>query len=879
VSHLYCSPYLQAAPGSTHGYDVTDHAKLNAELGGEAGHQRLAAALAARGLGQVLDIVPNHMALAGRANAWWWDVLENGPSSPYARYFDIDWDPPERKLAAIVLMPILGDHYGRVLEAGQLAVERNGGSFTVRYFDQEVPLSPRTLDSLLNRAALRAGRGGPAGPGDPEGATALAALAGDFARLPDARRTDPVAVTGRHRGKEILRARLAALAAREPAVASALDAEIVALNRDPDALDALLSEQNYRLAYWRTAAEEISYRRFFDIQSLAGLRVEEPDVFADTHRLILRLVAAGTVDGLRVDHVDGLADPEGYLDRLREATGGGYVVVEKILAAGEELPGSWATAGTSGYDFLNAAGQLMADPAGEAALRDGYARFTGVTGDYAGLLYAAKLEIMRDDLAAEVERLTELLDRVCEGHRRQRDHTRRELREALTAFIAGFGVYRPYARTGRPASAADREHIAAAAASVTGRHPDIDAELVTFLADLLLLRYPGADETEFAVRFGQVSSPVMAKGGEDTAFYRYLPLVSLNEVGGDPGQFGGSVAGFHQAMARVTARWPETMLTLSTHDTKRSADVRARISLLSELPEAWIAAVRRWAARCEPHKRSGWPDRNTEYLLYQTLAGAWPLTADRAVAFAAKATREAKRHTSWTDPSPAYDEAVAGFITGILADDGFVADLETFLAEHRLVELGRVSSLAQTALLLTCPGVPDLYQGTEVWDLSLVDPDNRRPVDYQARQRLLAELTGAGGGPEQALARAVQGGPKLWLITKVLRHRRRHPAAYGPASGYEPLPVTGAKAGHAVAFRRTGGLAVLVPRLVVGLAGDWADTVAHLPPGDWRSVLTGEPASGAVPVADLLARFPVAVLAQGTQLAAETQLAPAGGDG
>ncbi len=324
--------------------------------------------------------------------------------------------------------------------------------------------------------------------------------------------------------------------------------------------------------------------------------------------------------------MDGLADPEGYLDRLREATGGGYVVVEKILAAGEELPGSWAVAGTTGYDFLNAAGQLFVDPAGEAALRDGYARFTGVTGDYAELVYAAKLEIMRDDLAAEVERLTELLDRVCERHRRQRDHTRRELREALTEFVAGFGVYRTYARTGRPASAADREHIAAAAASVTGRHPDIDAELVTFLADLLLLRYPGADETEFAVRFDQVSAPVMAKGVEDTAFYRYLPLVSLNEVGGDPGQFGGSRGRLpRRPWPGRTARWPETMLTLSTHDTKRSADVRARISLLSELPEAWIAAVRRWAARCEPHKRSGWPDRNTEYLLYQTLVGAWPI--------------------------------------------------------------------------------------------------------------------------------------------------------------------------------------------------------------------------------------------------------------
>jgi (1->4)-alpha-D-glucan 1-alpha-D-glucosylmutase len=878
VSHLYCSPYLQAAPGSTHGYDVTDHAKLNTELGGEPGHQRLAAALAGRGLRQVLDIVPNHMALAGRANAWWWDVLENGPSSPYARYFDIDWDPPERKLAATVLMPILGDHYGRVLEAGQLAVERAGGSFTVRYFDQELPLSPRTLDGLLDRAALRAGRDGTAGPADPDGAAALAALAGDFARLPDARRTDQAAVTGRHRGKEILRARLAALAEQNPDVAGAVDAEIVALNRDPDALDELLGQQNYRLAYWRTAAEEISYRRFFDIQSLAGLRVEEAGVFADTHRLILKLVAAGTVDGLRVDHVDGLADPEGYLERLREATGGGYVVVEKILAAGEELPGSWATAGTSGYDFLNAAGQLLVDPAGEAALRDGYARFTGITQDYAELVYAAKLEIMRDDLAAEVERLTELLDRVCEGHRRQRDHTRRELREALTALLAGFGVYRAYARAGRPASAADREHIAAAAASVTARHPEIDAELVTFLADLLLLRYPGAEETEFAVRFGQVSSPVMAKGGEDTAFYRYLPLISLNEVGGDPGQFGRPAGDFHQAMARATARWPEAMLTLSTHDTKRSADVRARISLLSELPGAWIEAVRRWAARNERHKRSGWPDRNTEYLLYQTIAGAWPLSADRAVAFAAKATREAKQHTSWTDPSPAYDEAVAGFITAVLGDDGFVADLEAFLAEHRLVELGRVNSLAQTTLLLTCPGVPDLYQGTEVWDLSLVDPDNRRPVDYPARQRLLAELdgagtgAGAGAGPEQALARADEGGQKLWLIAQVLRHRRQYPGMYGPASGYEPLTVTGARAEHAVAFRRTGGLAVLVPRLVAGLAGDWADTAVQLPPGSWRSVLTGEQARGTVPAADLLARFPVAVLAR------EDEQAPEDGD-
>jgi (1->4)-alpha-D-glucan 1-alpha-D-glucosylmutase len=849
VSHLYCSPYLQAARGSTHGYDVVDHGILNAELGGAPAHQRLASRLAETGLGQVLDIVPNHMALAGRDNAWWWDVLENGQSSPYARYFDIDWDPPERKLAATVLMPILGDHYGRVLEAGELAVERQDGSFTVRYYEQEVPLSPRGLDGLLGRAAGRAG------------SAELAALAAQFADLPEATRTDAEAVTGRHRDKEVLRARLAALCAEQPEVAAAIDHEIVAVNRDPDALDELLGEQNYRLAYWRTAAEELSYRRFFDIQTLAGLRVEDDAVFADTHRLILDLVARGDVDGLRVDHVDGLADPEGYLARLRDATGGTYVVVEKILAAQEELPGSWAVAGTSGYEFLNAVNGLFVDPAGETAIRDGYARFTGVTQSFAELTYAAKLEIMRDDLAAEVERLTALLADVCEGHRRQRDHTRRELRDALAEFIAAFGVYRAYARPGTPVTTADRSHIAAAAALVRQRRPDIDDELITFISDLLVLAYDGPAEAEFAVRFAQVSSPVMAKGAEDTSFYRYQALISLNEVGGDPGRFGRPPSDFHLAMARAVRRWPEAMLTLSTHDTKRSGDVRARISLLSELPEAWQDAVGRWSRLNEKHKASGWPDRNTEYLLYQTLVGAWPLGTARATAFMAKATREAKVHTSWTDPAAGYDEAVAGFVAGVLSDQEFVADLEQFLAAHQIVARGQVNSLAQTTLLLTCPGIPDIYQGTELWDLSLVDPDNRRPVSYGTRRRLLADL--AGAGPEQALARAAEGAPKLWLIRQLLGHRGRHPGAYGPASGYEPLPAAGRKAGHAVAFTRTGGLVTVVPRLVAGLDGDWDGTSVTLPDGTWTDVLTGAEVSGGdAAVAELLDRFPVAVLAR-----------------
>ncbi len=847
VSQLYCSPYLQAAPGSTHGYDVVDHGRLNSELGGDAGHHRLVQQLATAGLGQVLDIVPNHMALAGMANAWWWDVLENGPSSIYASYFDIDWDPPQRKLAATVLMPVLHDQYGRVLEAGELVIQRQGGSFAVRYRDDEAPISPRTLGEMLTKAAARAG------------SEELASLALAFSRLPDGRRTDHAAVVERHRDKEVLRARLADLAEARPEVSKAIDAEVEALNRDPDALDELLGQQNYRLAYWRTGAEELSYRRFFDIETLAGLRVEDEAVFADTHRLILGLVADGTVDGLRVDHVDGLADPEGYLVRLRDATSGAYVVVEKILQAGEELPGSWPVAGTSGYDFLNHVNRLFVDPVQEAAMLGGYARFTGQRQPYAEVAHAAKHQIMREDLVAEVERLTGLLAEVCERHRRQRDHTRRELRDALREIIAAFAVYRTYPRTGHPVSAAERAYVAAAVDVAWQRRPDLDAELLGFIGELLTGGFPGVAEADFVVRFAQLSAPVMAKGEEDTAFYRYLPLISLNEVGGDPGRFGGRPEEFHRAMAIAARRWPEAMLTLSTHDTKRSGDVRARICVLSELPEEWESAVARWAERSKGHKQDGWPDRNAEYLLYQTLVGSWPIEPGRAAAFMQKAAKEAKVHTSWIDPNAGYDDALSAFVTAVLSDRGFVADLEGFLAEHRIVERGRVSSLAQTALLLTCPGIPDLYQGTEVWDLSLVDPDNRRPVDYDVRRDLLGSLAGAGS--EAALARADEGGPKLWLIHRVLGHRRRHPEAYGPGSGYEPLAVHGPGAGHAVAFARTGGLAVLVPRLVARPDQAWPGATVELPDGGWVDVLTGDRVDGgSVGVAALLRRFPVAVL-------------------
>ncbi len=851
VSHVYCSPYLQAAAGSTHGYDVVDHHRLNQELGGEEGHHRMCRALAAAGLSQVLDIVPNHMAAAGRENTWWWDVLENGPSSRYAAAFDIDWPPAEEGGRGRLVLPILGDHYGRLLEAGELWLAREGGTFSVRYYDHAAPISPRTLDDLLGRAAERCG------------SDDLATIATAMGRLPPASATDRASVRERHRDKEVLRRLLARLLHEEPDVAFAVDAAVASTNADPDALDALLARQVYRLAFWRVATQELDYRRFFDIPTLVALRMEVPHVFEETHELVLGLVADGTVTGLRVDHPDGLRDPEGYLRRLFEASGGTWLVVEKILEPGEELPVTWPVAGTTGYDFLNLVGGLFVDPAGEGPLTELHARFTGATEDYKEVVHQKKLVVMRQSLAADVTRVTDLAGAVCERHRRYRDHTAVELREALSELVASFPVYRTYLAPGRPATDADIATIAFAVEEARGRRPDLDPDLFSFLGEVLLLRVPGEVEEELALRFQQLTGPVMAKGAEDTAFYCYRRLVSLNEVGGDPGRFGRTVEELHRASRRAAEAWPSTMLTLSTHDTKRSGDVRARINLLSEIPDQWALAVRRWSAMNEEHKRDGIPDRGAEYLLYQNLVGAWPLPVPRAVTYLEKATKEAKEHTSWIDPDPAYDEALRGFVEGVLADERFRADLASFVAP--LVEAGRVNSLAQTLLALTSPGCPDIYQGTEVWDLSLVDPDNRRPVDYEASRNLLAKVAQASA--DDVLAWADEGAPKLWLVHRALQLRRSHAAAFAPGSSYEPLPAEGEKAHHVIAYARRAGtasVAVAVPRLVLGLGGKWGDTTVVLPEGRWTDVLGGsEAGSGAVAVADLLARFPVALLVAG----------------
>jgi (1->4)-alpha-D-glucan 1-alpha-D-glucosylmutase len=850
VTHLYASPYLQAGKGSTHGYDVLDHSKPNGELGGAPAQARLCRALGEAGLGHILDIVPNHMSIASRENQWWWDVLENGQSSRYASYFDVDWHPPEHKLRDTVLMPILGDHYGREVEAGRVQLHRAGGSFTFGYFDHVMPVAPRSLTDLLEEAARRSG------------SDELAFLADSLGHLPLSTATDTESVHRRHRDKEVIRTALARLIADRPEVGAAIDAVVAEINARFNDVDALLERQNYRLAFWKTAVQELDYRRFFDINTLISLRMEQERVFEDSHRLILQWVRQGVLDGLRVDHPDGLRDPAGYFQRLHKAVPHGWIVVEKILEPGECLPEDWPVAGTTGYDFLNRLGGLFVDPAGEGPITDFYAAFTGEPVDYVAMVRDKKLYVLKELFGSDVNRLVSLLSEVCERQKRYRDYTRRELTTMLREVIACFPVYRTYVQAdeGR-VSPRDIAYVDQAIDAAKANRPEVDPELLDFLRDLLLLRVKGSVESSLVMRFQQNTGPVMAKGLEDTVFYNYNRLVSLNEVGGDPGRFGLVPAGFHEECRETQRRWSRSMTTTTTHDTKRSEDVRARISLLSEIPGAWSEAVGRWAEHNARHKVLGFPDRNAEYLLYQILVGAWPIDVDRATAYMLKATREAKAHTSWTESDPAYEGALKKFVAGILGDREFVADLEGFVGP--MIGPGRVNSLSQVLIKLTAPGVPDVYQGNEIWDMSLVDPDNRRPVDYGLRRKLLAELAG-GLEAEEILRRSDEGLPKLWVTRQALLFRRRRPELFGPGGDYRPIEAAGARADHVVAFGRGEGSVTVATRLPIRLGGDWGDTTIDLPGGRWSNELTGDAVDGGpIRVGDLLARFPVALLSRG----------------
>lgn len=795
ISHLYLSPVFEAKPASTHGYDVVDPNALRAELGGSEGFENLAAAAERAGLGLVLDIVPHHMAAAAD-NPWWWSVLEMGRDSPYAFHFDIDWDPPEQRLRGTLLLPVLGDHYGRVLEAGELRLGHERDQLVVRYFDNVAPLSRETADELW-------------------------------------------ALAGRRR--------------------QSIDEVLDEVNADIDWLDALLSRQHHRFARWQTAAHELDYRRFFDIDSLVALRSERPTVFDDTHRLARELAAADHVDGLRVDHVDGLRDPEAYLARLRALAPGAWITVEKILRPDESIPDSWMADGTTGYEFLALAGGVLVDGAGVGRLVEGYAAATGDDSSYRETAMAARREALAESLAADVERVVEVLLRVCDRNRRSRDFTRTELRNAVVELCVHAPGYRSYVRPGVEPTERDRRFIETAFQGARDGRPDLDAGVFEFIRSLLLGQQPGDVESEFVLRFQQLTGPVAAKGEEDTAFYRWIPLLCLNEVGIEPDEAVLSIAQFHERSLERQRRWPASLSTTSTHDTKRSEDVRARLAVLSEMPDEWLAAVERWRAMNRPRRSDVGdgeaPDAHDEWFIYQTLAGAHPLPIERAWPVVEKSLREGKRRTSWVRVDEAYEAGVHSFLDAILDDELFTADFGALVS--RLIEPGRVNALSLSTLRLLCPGVPDTYQGTELWDSSLVDPDNRRPVDYSVRSEALAAVESSSAAELWASQRE-SGWPKLALLRSAFAVRRRHPEAFGPDGTYVPLDVSGVDGERVLAFTRGDAVVAAVP--LRPLAGSPDEAIIALPGGAWTNALTGETHAGDVAFGKVRGGFPVAVL-------------------
>jgi (1->4)-alpha-D-glucan 1-alpha-D-glucosylmutase len=974
ISHIYASPFLQSRPDSLHGYDICNHNALNPAIGSQEDLQALVDALHERGMGLILDTVPNHMGIGEAGNEYWMDVLENGPSSPFATFFDIDWQPINQELANQVLLPILGDQYGNILERQELKLEYESGAFYIRYWETRLPVAPRTytmiLQDMLERLEPAEISTDPLLVSEIDEhahVLELQSIITALRNLPPRTETDPELVAERQREKEVIKRRLNSLTESHEPVAAALAATIEMFNGTPgdprsfDRLDELVRDQAYRLAYWRVAAEEINYRRFFDINDLAAIRMELPEVFERTHRLILQLLADGTLDGLRIDHPDGLWDPAGYFRNLqlhyllalaRRLYDGDdeswpeaeaevrarydeafqedphsliarplYVVAEKILGHGESLPNDWTVDGTSGYEFLNLVNGVLIDSSNARTFETIYSTFIKQRTNFTELVLAKKRQILLVSLASELAVLAHQLNRLSERNRYYRDFTLNSLTFALREVIACFPVYRTYIADGVVPDEAVR-HIETAITGAKRRAPVTDPSIFDFIRDVLLLKYPGtADEEvrreqqDWVQKFQQITGPVMAKGLEDTSFYIYNRLIALNEVGGEPQRFGATLNEFHRANAERLKLWPHAMLTTSTHDTKRSEDVRARIAVLSELPREWKSALSRWSRfnrrfRTRVEGRSA-PDRNEEYLLYQTLLGVWPFewlpesqesgaetiarqlesipgdawntVVERIVAYMQKALKEAKVNTSWVNPNQPWDDAVATFVRRVLErrrDNQFLPDLAAFAG--RIARHGAWNALAQTAIKLTAPGMPDVYQGNEMWDLSLVDPDNRRPVDYDARERSLRELLAAGDDSRPALIDTIMTQPfdgrlKLLITARLLRLRRDQPDLFA-AGAYAALQAEGPRSEHVIAFaRRLNGreLIVVAPRLTTRLCdagaaptGDvWSEDRLRLPAANgakYVNVLTGESLAAdgdsGLSLAHVLAHLPVAVL-------------------
>jgi len=924
ITDLYSSPVLQARPGSTHGYDVVDHSLINPELGGEEALRELSQELQKHGMGLVVDIVPNHMGVLHESNRWWMDVLENGPGAAHANHFDIDWNPPKEELQNRVLIPTLGQQFGACLEAGELQLRfSDDGVFTLHYYDKTFPTAPRTWTPLLLRAiaSLRESLS----PED-ENVMELESITTALHNLPLREETEPDRIVERQREKEVAKRRLRALIQSAPAIRDAICSVVTDLNGKPedvrsyDALEQFIEGQAYRLSFWRVAPDEINYRRFFDVNELAAIRVESPAVFKEVHATIFRLMQEGVITGLRIDHPDGLYNPPQYfadLQRLCQIalmngsleTGefpshsrdtAAWVVVEKILARQERLRPDWLVHGTSGYEYLNLVNGVFVDKANERAMLKLYAKFVGSSVNFSNLMYECKKLILEIAMSGELMVLSRRLDRISEQNRRTRDFTLDSLQNALREFIACFPVYRSYTRPdSSEVSEDDRRYIITALRAAKRRNPSIDPSIYEFLGSVVLmeLKQDLNDEQwsarrDFVLSLQQFTGPVMAKGLEDTAFYRELPLVSLNEVGGEPEHFGYSVDEYHRRCKEVVQNWPHTLLATSTHDTKRSEDVRARINVLSEMPKQWEKALQRWRMLNRKRKRQvdgiHVPTMHEEYLLYQTMLGMWPLEdsgrealVERLQQYMTKATREAKVHTSWVSVNTAHEEALSSFIGDILDEQRsakFLAEFRAFV--ETVGHFGVINSLGQILLKVTSPGVPDFYQGTELWDLSLVDPDNRRPVDYDRRMGYMDEvrMPGEGGLDGPTLMQNWRDGRiKMVTLHRALCIRRDHRGIFETGE-YIPLETTGTCATHLLAFARRSGegwAVTIVPRLLASaglqpgtvVSPDWwADTEVVLPaeaPGKWRNIFTGAEVAAsdrqAIAV-KFLVDFPVALL-------------------
>ncbi|MGZ5054219.1 MAG: malto-oligosyltrehalose synthase [Methylobacter sp.] len=917
ISHCYASPYLKARPGSSHGYDIVDHNEINPEIGSREDYERFIEELRRNGMGLITDIVPNHMAIMDGDNNWWLDVLENGQASYYASFFDIDWYPIKKSLQNKVLVPVLGDHYGNILEQQELKLvfDAGQGEFSVYYYQHRFPVDPQTYPFILNSQHEQLLNYFAA---DDMVFLEYQTIDNSFSKLPLCTDRTEEKIEERKRDKEVFKKQLAKLCAESPKLKEFINfrvAEINSIAGEAGELHALLEQQVYRLAYWRVAGDEINYRRFFDINDLAGLRIEDEKVFDATHQFILSLIEQGKIQGLRIDHGDGLYDPVAYYQRLNnkiaaildtgteQDTPPIYIVAEKIIANYEYLSTNWPIHGTTGYEFANMVNGVFIDSAAEKPLTQCYSRFIERRQDFDELVYQAKKLVMTTSLASELNVLANQLSRIADASSKTRDYTLYALRNALSEVIACFPVYRTYINS-QNVSKEDGQYIKWAIDQAKQRSWAADKTVFEFIRNLLLLEHyspvAGGDLLWFVMKFQQYTPRVMAKGYEDTGLYQYNRLISLNEVGGDLRSFGNSVNAFHYFNQERIKKWPHTMLNLSTHDSKHSADVRARINVLTEMPHQWQEAVLRWQ-RFNKFKKSKLNGvsiaRNDEYLFYQVLVGTWPLTTmtdaeaadyqERIRSYMIKAVREAKQYTSWLNPNEDYEQAVNQFVCRCLDANPNSLFLKDFIEFEKCIRKpGLYNALAQVVLHTTSPGVPDIYQGNELWQFTLVDPDNRRPIDFSKNSQLLAEMETLLAKPDfnrpqfirSLLENLEDGRIKLFVVMQTMRFRHRNAVLFKNGE-YLKINVHGAGADRLLAFARQNqdNIAVIVVPRLSGLNRAHrllddvgADTWLELPqkgPNQYRELfsqcrITAEPAEDYVRLYahEFLKLFPLAVL-------------------